>query len=108
MSEAPAERRDIQGILTAIQVDVATIKERSVSQGKTLEEVKEKIGGVIFREEYERRHSELAKITTEAKVEASTVRDDWLRRQGREQVWRIVFTAALAMLGLIEAVLHHP
>lgn len=108
MSDTPIDRRDVQGILTQIQVDVATIKERSLAQGKTLEEVKEKIGGVIFREEYERRHSELAGIATEAKVEASTVRDDWLRRQGREQVWRIVFTAALALLGLIEAILHHP
>lgn len=107
MSSEMPERRDIQSTLTAIQVDVATIKERTLSQGKVLEEMKTQIGGVVFREEYDRRHAEVIKIAEKAELEAGAVRDDYLRRQGAERVWKAVFSGGLALLGVIEAILHH-
>lgn len=105
MSEQP-ERRDISGLIADIRVDVATIKERTQHQGKTLEEVKEKIDGTVSRGEYETRHKELEAETIKAIKIAQETRDDNLRREGASRVWRFVFTAALAVIGSAEALFH--
>ena len=107
MSESMPERRDLQSLISDIRVDVATIKERTEAQGKTLLEVKDKLELGVFREEYERRHEDLKVQIAAATTEAQTARDDALRQQGASRVWRIVFTAALAILGAAEAALHH-
>lgn len=90
-----------------MRVDIATIKTRVEVQTGSLVRLETKLDLGIFREEYERRHRELQEEVDVAKAEAATARDEALRRQGGEKVWRWVFTASLAILGLGEAILHH-
>jgi hypothetical protein len=95
------DRRDISGTLADIRVDVGIIKERSAYQGKQLDELKVKLESSVSRGEYETRHNEVVEAATKAIQVAEAVRDEQLRRQGGERVWRIVFTTALAILGVV-------
>lgn len=104
--ESPPERRDTSSLIADIRVDIATIKERTLAQGKTLDEVKDKIDGSVSRGEYETRHKELEADVQEAIKVAETTRDENLRREGASRVWRWVFTAALAVIGSAEALFH--
>jgi hypothetical protein len=107
MTEAAPERRDLQSLMSDMRVDVAAIKTRVEVQTGALARLENKLDLGIFREEYERRHRELEAQVNAAKTEADEVRDESLKREGAGKVWRVVFTAGLGMLGLIEAVLHH-
>jgi DNA-binding transcriptional regulator YbjK len=107
VNDMPGERRDIQGTLADIRVDVATIKERTETLTTTVKEVKDRLELGVFREEYERRHKQLEDETVAARKEADFVRDDWLRQQGASRVWRIVFSSCLALLGLVEVFFRH-
>lgn len=102
-----AELRDLTGLVADIRVDVATIKERTLSQGKTLDEVKDKLESSVSRGEYETRHKELVAETEKAMHVAETARDDNLRREGAQRVWRWLYTAAVAALGAVELYYHH-
>jgi hypothetical protein len=106
VTDAPPERRDLQTIIGDMRVDVAQIKTRLELQTGVLARLENKLDMGVFREEYERRQKEVVALANKAVEEASAARDDIIRRQGEGRVWRYVFTAALAALGLVEAVLH--
>ena len=101
------ERRDIQSVLSDIRVDVGQIKVRQEEQGKTLTTLSGKLDLGVFREEYERRHKAIEEVVNAAVVEATAARDEMLRQQGATRVWRVVFTGALSILGIVMAILHH-
>lgn len=95
------ERRRDAGLIADIRVDVATVKERTLAMGVILNEVKAKLESSVSRGEYETRHKELETEVAQALSVAQATRDDTLRRQGGERVWRIVYGFAIAGLGLI-------
>ena len=106
VADVPAERRDLQALVGDMRVDVAQIKTRLELQTGALVRLENKLDLGIFREEYERRHKELTAVTEHAVTVAEAARDENLRREGAARAWRIVFTLALAALGMIEAILY--
>ena len=107
MSDANPERRDLQGLVSDMRVDLAAIKTRSELQTQTLVRIEQRLELGVFREEYERRHADLQREVDKAKEEADSVRDDFMRRQGAQRVWRWFYGAALAALGAAEVWFHH-
>lgn len=107
MSEVMPERRDIQSVLSDIRVDVGQIKVRQEEQGKTLVGMAQKLDLGVFREEYERRHKDMEAEIQKSVKEATTARDETIRQQGGQRVWRIVYTTSLAILGFIEVYVQH-
>lgn len=92
MGEVVPERRDVVTVLADLRVSVAKIEQAQNGQAETLRRLENKLDLGVFREEYERRHAELTK-------EVTAVAIDYQRRQGRDQVWRVVYGVALALIG---------
>lgn len=86
------ERRDIATVLADLRVSVAKIETAQVQQAESLRRLEDKLDLGIFREEYERRHKELA-------VEVEAVVRDYQQRMGREGVWKVVYGLALVIIG---------
>lgn len=100
---APTERRDLQSLIADMRVDVAAIKTRSELQTGALARLENKLDLGVFREEYERRHADLIALCNRALALAELVRDENLTRAGSERTWRLVFTGAIAILGVVAA-----
>jgi hypothetical protein len=104
MSQEPSgDRRgaDIANVLSDLRVSVARIEAVQFANADTMKRLESKLDLGVFREEYERRHKELAGVVT-------TVADDYQRRVGRDQVWRIVYGIGIVLLsaGVTALALH--
>ena len=86
-----------------MRVDVAQIKTRVELQTGALTRLETKLDLGVFREEYERRHLEVVAVADKAVAVAEASRDENLRREGANRVWRIVFSAGLAVVGALAA-----
>lgn len=100
------ERRDVQADIADMRVNVATLVERSTTQGQLMAEIKAKLESTVSRGEYETRHGELDERATRALKVANDARDETLRRQGAERAWKIIFTAGMGLIGLLEVYFH--
>lgn len=98
--EAILDRRssDIGAVLSDLRVSVARIESTQTAQADTMKRLEGKLDLGVFREEYERRHKELADLVT-------TVANDYQRRAGQDVIWRGAISVAIVGVGSVAGAL---
>lgn len=92
------ERRDISTVLTDLRVSVTKIETTQNNQAEVLRRLENKLDLGVFREEYERRHSEIV-------VKIDKLWDTRQQDIGSNKTWRIMFSAALGLIAVVQILL---
>lgn len=97
------ERRGTADVLSELRVTVGRIETTVGAQTKTLDRLESKLDVAILRDEFNAYKDTTARERAELTKKVAALADAHQQQIGSSNVWRLVFSGALAILTLVVA-----